>query len=363
QPPPKVQGPPRAMWTLQILLPLLAACLAAHGGPVALSEDIQVQENFDLPRIYGKWFNVAIGSTCPWLKRFVDRMAMSTLVLGAGDGEGQLSVTSRHWRRGVCEESAGAYEKTDTPGKFLHQKSFWSSNIESYVVRTNYEEYAILLSKKHSRRHGITLTAKLYGRTPQLRDSLVGEFREFALGVGIPEDSIFTVPDRGECVPGEQQSTPSPSSRFRRAVIPQEEEGSGTEQLVTNLTKSEDSCQLDYAEGPCLGMVKRYYYNGVSMACEPFQYGGCLGNGNNFVSEKECLQTCRTVAACNLPIVGGPCKGFMELWAFDAAKGKCVPFTYGGCQGNGNKFYSEKECKEYCGMPGDGDEELLPSSR
>lgn len=39
------------MWTLQILLPLLTACLAAHGGPVALSEDIQVQENFDLPRV------------------------------------------------------------------------------------------------------------------------------------------------------------------------------------------------------------------------------------------------------------------------------------------------------------------------
>lgn len=39
----------------------------------------------------------------------------------------------------------------------------------------------------------------------------------------------------------------------------------------------------------------RFFYNGSSMACETFQYGGCLGNGNNFASEKECLQTCRTV--------------------------------------------------------------------
>lgn len=58
---------------------------------------------------------------------------------------------------------------------------------------------------------------------------------------------------------------------------------------------SPDSCQLGRAEGPCLGMVTRFFYNGSSMACETFQYGGCLGNKNNFASEKECLQTCRTV--------------------------------------------------------------------
>ncbi|XP_045428056.1 protein AMBP isoform X3 [Pipistrellus kuhlii] len=346
------------MWSLGTLF--LTACLAVSANPVpTLLDNIQVQENFDISRFYGKWFHVAMGSTCPHLRRYKDRMSMSTLMLAEGATEGQISTTSTRWRRGVCEEFSGTYETTDTAGKFLYHNAEWPITIESYVVHTNYDEYAIILSKKNSRHHGPTITAKLYGREPQLRESLLQEFREVALGVGIPEDSIFTLADRGECVPGEQQPDPTSAPRARRAVLPQEQEGSGAGQLVTGLMKKEDACQLGYAEGPCLGMVSRFFYNGSSMACEPFQYGGCLGNSNNFVSEKECLQTCRTVAACNLPIVPGPCRAFIQLWAFDAVQGRCVQFQYGGCQGNGNKFYSEKECKEYCGVPGDGDEELL----
>lgn len=56
-------------------------------------------------------------------------------------------------------------------------------------------------------------------------------------------------------------------------------------------------------------------------------------------------------AACRLPIVQGPCQKPVLRWAFDAAQGKCIKFSYGGCKGNGNQFYSEKECKEYCGAP------------
>ncbi|XP_006890819.1 PREDICTED: protein AMBP [Elephantulus edwardii] len=336
------------------LLVLLLACWQVSAN----LDDIQVQENFNLSRIYGKWFNLAIASTCPWLKRIRNKLSISTLVLGEGATESEISTTSTRWRKGFCEEISGAYEKTNTDGKFLYHKARWNVTMESYVVHTNYDEYAILVTKKFSR-HGPSVTAKLYGRQRRVRDTLLLEFRNFAVNMGIPSDSIFTLFDKGECVPGEQEPVPTPAVRARRALLPPEDEGSAAGELIVDFTKKEDSCQLEHMAGPCLGMITKYFYNGSSMACETFQYGGCLGNGNNFATEKECLQTCRTVAACNLPIVTGPCKASFKLWAFDATQGKCILFTYGGCQGNGNKFYSEKECKEYCGAPGE-DEELLP---
>ncbi|XP_020938995.1 protein AMBP isoform X1 [Sus scrofa] len=350
------------MRSLGTLLLLLTACLAVSASPVlTLPNDIQVQENFDLSRIYGKWFHVAVGSTCPWLKRFKDKMTMGTLMLGEGATEREISVTKTHRRKGICEVISGAYEKTSTDGKFLYHKSKWNITMESYVVHTNYDEYAIFLTKKFSRRHGPPLLpSSTAGAAASGKPA--GGVQGGCPGRGHPGGLHLYDARQRECVPGEQEPEPTLLSRARRAVLPQEEEGSGAGQPVADFSKKEDSCQLGYSQGPCLGMIKRYFYNGSSMACETFHYGGCMGNGNNFVSEKECLQTCRTVEACSLPIVSGPCRGFFQLWAFDAVQGKCVLFNYGGCQGNGNQFYSEKECKEYCGVPGEEDEELLRSS-
>uniref|UniRef100_A0A8D0L084 Protein AMBP n=1 Tax=Strix occidentalis caurina TaxID=311401 RepID=A0A8D0L084_STROC len=293
-------------------------------------------------QMYGKWYDIAIGTTCIWMKNYKEKFSMGTLVLGPGTSTDQISTASTRLRQGDCTHISGEYQKTSTPGKYTYYNPKWDVSIRSYVLRTNYEEYAVILMKKKSS-FGPSTTLKLYGRSPDLREDLIEAFQQLALEMGIPADSIFILANRGECVPQETQ-------RARRAVLPPEE-GSAAGPLPPYIGNKEDSCRLSRDPGPCSGMLSRFFYNSSSMACETFLYGGCLGNGNNFYSEKECLQACRTEAACRLPIAQGPCQKSVTRWAFDAAQGKCIMFSYGGCKGNGNQFYSEKECKEYCGAP------------
>ncbi|XP_066435815.1 protein AMBP [Eleutherodactylus coqui] len=325
------------------LLPVILALVT--GNPVQTEEVIPTQENFTVSGIFGKWYDIAIGSTCKWLKRYKGKYDMGTMELREGQTEEEIQTLSTRMRHGTCTQVSGAYKKTDVPGKFKYTSDKYGAEIVNYIVFTNYNEYATMLMRK-TQRGETTTTVKLYGRSPELRQSLIDDFKQFALQQGITQDSIFVLENKGECTPGDMEVT---HKRSQRAAATEAEEGSGDNSPFTN--NKAGSCHLAPAAGPCLGSLNPYFYNSSSMACETFKYGGCLGNLNRFDTERDCLQTCRTEAACRLPIVGGPCRGVLSRWAFDAVQGKCVTFQYGGCTGNGNHFYTEKECKEYCGVP------------
>ncbi len=47
--------------------------------------------------------------------------------------------------------------------------------------------------------------------------------------------------------------------------------------------------------GPCRATKKRFFFNVDSGTCESFNYGGCMGNTNNFQTLMDCTDRCGVV--------------------------------------------------------------------
>ncbi|CAM4600969.1 unnamed protein product [Leuciscus chuanchicus] len=111
------------------------------------------------------------------------------------------------------------------------------------------------------------------------------------------------------------------------------------------------SCALKKDEGPCRAMKERFYFDIDTGRCEPFEYGGCQGNANNFETLQECQDMCHVKedkSPCHLEDEPGPCRGLVPRFFFDFKSQECKRFFYGGCFGNANNFKTIKECHERC---------------
>lgn len=53
-----------------------------------------------------------------------------------------------------------------------------------------------------------------------------------------------------------------------------------------------DACSLPLETGPCDAAFTRYGFNPKTQRCEPFSYGGCEGNANNFETFEACVGVC-----------------------------------------------------------------------
>ncbi|XP_042237860.1 papilin-like isoform X4 [Homarus americanus] len=112
-----------------------------------------------------------------------------------------------------------------------------------------------------------------------------------------------------------------------------------------------ESCHLPLVEGPCTGSVPSWYHDSASGSCKPFVYGGCLGNNNRYGSKEECEEMCvipEKTDVCLLEVMPGPCRGNYTRWFYDQTLGICSQFAFGGCKGNGNNFLTENECMQSC---------------
>ncbi|XP_056146539.1 protein AMBP-like [Lampris incognitus] len=340
---------------------------ALHGVPVLPEPLYPTQENFDVDRFMGKWYDVVVASTCPYMQRHRGDAAIGTLEQELGSTKDKMKTRQTVLRQNTCMEITGDYELTTTPGRFSYHITKWGADVDAYVVHTNYDEYAIVIMSKVKSSGENSTSVKLLSRTMDVRDTVLDDFKTLVREQGMSDDNIIIKRNKGECVPGEkveEPSAPPQPVRSKRSlvpsVLPPDVEGSGDAD-TTPLFRGAESCNAAPDAGPCFGMVQRYFYNSSSMSCQLFNYGGCLGNQNNFHVERDCLQSCRTEAVCRLPMAAHPCTNQPLVWTFDSVTGLCLGYKKGFCQANGNRFYSKAECEEYCGVVKD-DEELLKTN-
>ncbi|CAL1266771.1 unnamed protein product [Larinioides sclopetarius] len=136
----------------------------------------------------------------------------------------------------------------------------------------------------------------------------------------------------------------------------------------TELQFKTDVCALPQEPGPCLGYYRMWYYDRSDNICKSFVYGGCEGNGNRFEKRTDCETSCvkkvvkvqppvpvtypppRTTNedVCRLPVEPGPCDEAHPRWFYDAQTQNCLPFVFGGCGGNKNRFKTSEICLRFC---------------
>ncbi|KAM9338416.1 protein AMBP-like [Symphorus nematophorus] len=212
-----------------VSLLVLASAWTLQAVPVLQEPLIPTQENFDLDRFIGKWYEVAVVSTCPhYMQRKRGNPVIVALELQHVATEGNFIMVATSFRNGTCKQKSTDYGLTDTPGRFFHHVARFGADVDSFVVRTNYDEYAMMLQLSTEKPSGSKTTiVKLYSRTINMTAAVLGSFKTLVTQLGMSNDTIIMNQNKGECVPGEEMTksiTTHPQisvpKRSKRNVVP-----------------------------------------------------------------------------------------------------------------------------------------------
>ncbi|XP_019365984.1 PREDICTED: lipocalin-like [Gavialis gangeticus] len=167
-------------------------------GSLCAQEDVPVQPDFQPEKFTGTWYTIGLASNAKWFQDKKALMKMCTTVIESTP-EGNLDVTSTYPKSDRCEKRNSLYIKTDQPGQFSYTSQRWGSQHNIRVVETNYDEYALVYTKKVKDTNTFTMVL-LYGRTKELSPERLEKFTQFSKGQGLPEDAILILPKSDQCM-------------------------------------------------------------------------------------------------------------------------------------------------------------------
>jgi len=75
---------------------------------------------------------------------------------------------------------------------------------------------------------------------------------------------------------------------------------------------------------------------------------GCCPDGITPASDRDYMGCPEYDSVCDMKLVPGPCRAYLEKYFYNATSGNCEKFVYGGCKGNQNNFNSLLSCRIRC---------------
>ncbi|XP_075885068.1 protein AMBP-like [Nelusetta ayraudi] len=212
------------MWKTASVLCLLAlgSAWTMPVEPLTAVSAGPTKENFDLSRFMGRWYKVAMVSTCSHLmRRYSANPTLVTVELEKADSATNVTKTTSFPWDGVCKHMTNSYCLTETPGMFVHYSSRLDSDVESFVVETDYNDYAIIVMLSTNRVTGRTSKiVNLYSRSVDVTDEVLDDFKAQVTRQGLESDSIIMGQNQGECV-ADGPTLPPPPPPSTAKVEPQ----------------------------------------------------------------------------------------------------------------------------------------------
>ncbi|XP_008422212.1 protein AMBP-like [Poecilia reticulata] len=196
------------MQRVVFLVPLLVvgSTWTHQMDPVIENSPVRPMENFDFEQFIGRWYEMAVLSTCPhYMQRKKRNPVIVALDLKHVPTQHNFTMTSSTFKNGTCVETLTVYSLTSTPGRFFHHVARFGADVDSFVIRTNYDEYALMLQLSTEQPSGNkTTTVKLYGRTTSVSRPVLDQFNALIRHHEMSEDAAIMNQHKGDCFSGKQ---------------------------------------------------------------------------------------------------------------------------------------------------------------